>query len=215
MATRRAPASANKRVFINCPFDSQYKSLFDAIIFAVLDLGFDARHALVSSTPPIRLVRIVEEIDQAAFSIHDLSLVGSRKKFELPRFNMPFELGLAYYRHHFPRGRPHELLMLDSEKYPPQKTLSDLSGLDPSTHNNRVQDIIACVRRFLAPHTGLPLTDVSGAKHIYKRLMSFKRRLPGSLRPAGARLTPAELNSFDHLTTLQLFMSQWMRSNPP
>lgn len=33
-------------VFINCPFDSDYKPLLDAIVFAVFDCGFIARCAL-------------------------------------------------------------------------------------------------------------------------------------------------------------------------
>ena len=36
----------NDNVFINCPFDSAYKPLFDAIVFAVHDCGFVARCAL-------------------------------------------------------------------------------------------------------------------------------------------------------------------------
>jgi hypothetical protein len=30
-------------VFINCPFDRTYKPIFDAIVFAVRDLGFVAQ----------------------------------------------------------------------------------------------------------------------------------------------------------------------------
>jgi len=36
----------NKGVFINCPFDAQYKPLFDGIVFAVLDCGLWPRCAL-------------------------------------------------------------------------------------------------------------------------------------------------------------------------
>ena len=34
-----------KHVFVNCPFDKGYKPIFDAIMFAVTDLGFFARSA--------------------------------------------------------------------------------------------------------------------------------------------------------------------------
>lgn len=40
----------NDNVFINCPFDSAYKPLFDAIVFAVHDCGFVARCALEEET---------------------------------------------------------------------------------------------------------------------------------------------------------------------
>lgn len=33
------------QVFVNCPFDEAYKPLFDAIVFAITDLGFYARSA--------------------------------------------------------------------------------------------------------------------------------------------------------------------------
>jgi hypothetical protein len=33
-------------VFINCPFDNTYKPIFDAIVFAIYDLGFVARSSL-------------------------------------------------------------------------------------------------------------------------------------------------------------------------
>ena len=36
----------NDNVFINCPFDSAYKPLFDAMVFTVHDCGFVARCAL-------------------------------------------------------------------------------------------------------------------------------------------------------------------------
>ncbi len=36
----------NDNVFINCPFDAKYKSLFDAMVFAVHDCGFIPRCAL-------------------------------------------------------------------------------------------------------------------------------------------------------------------------
>jgi hypothetical protein len=36
----------NENVFINCPFDANYKPLLDAILFAVFDCGFVARCAL-------------------------------------------------------------------------------------------------------------------------------------------------------------------------
>ena len=46
-------------VFINCPFDSAYKPLFDAIVFAVHDCGFVARCALEEEdTSQVRIDKI-------------------------------------------------------------------------------------------------------------------------------------------------------------
>ena len=41
------PGNPNsKRVFINCPFDPDYRELFEAIVFAVLHCGFEPCSAL-------------------------------------------------------------------------------------------------------------------------------------------------------------------------
>ncbi|MDX1921225.1 MAG: hypothetical protein SFU25_10895 [Candidatus Caenarcaniphilales bacterium] len=36
------------QVFINCPFDTNYKELFYALLFTILDLGFIPRCSLES-----------------------------------------------------------------------------------------------------------------------------------------------------------------------
>lgn len=38
--SRGAATSYDTDVFINCPFDDDYKPLFDAVVFAVHDCGF-------------------------------------------------------------------------------------------------------------------------------------------------------------------------------
>ena len=44
---RRASRASDpaRKVFINCPFDEQYKPLFHAAVFAVIDCGFIPRCA--------------------------------------------------------------------------------------------------------------------------------------------------------------------------
>jgi hypothetical protein len=81
-------------VFINCPFDSDYKHCFEALIFTVLASGYRAQCALAdSNSGDIRfekLCRLIEVCDKA---VHDLSRVELNPS-GLPRFNMPFEFGL-------------------------------------------------------------------------------------------------------------------------
>jgi hypothetical protein len=43
--TRSKEVAFHDNVFINCPFDDEYKPLFDAIVFAIYDMGFVARCA--------------------------------------------------------------------------------------------------------------------------------------------------------------------------
>ena len=85
----------DKDVFINCPFDEAYKPSFQAILFAVYDLAFAARCALeVDDGSELRLDKILRIIEQCTYGIHDISAVGLSTGTNLPRFNMPLELGL-------------------------------------------------------------------------------------------------------------------------
>jgi hypothetical protein len=45
----KPPKEYEQNVFINCPFDDAYKSLFDAIVFAVQITGFRPRCAIEAS----------------------------------------------------------------------------------------------------------------------------------------------------------------------
>ena len=50
-------------VFINCPFDDEYKPIFDAVVFAVHDAGFIARCALeIGDAAQNRFEKIVQAI---------------------------------------------------------------------------------------------------------------------------------------------------------
>lgn len=78
-----------RAVFINCPFDRDYLSCFEALTFAILACGFTPRCALetVDSTVS-RLERIRAIVAGCRFGIHDLSRIETHPG--LPRFNMPF-----------------------------------------------------------------------------------------------------------------------------
>lgn len=90
-----ARASTRQSVFINCPFDRAYRPIFFASIFAVHYCGFLARSALeISDATQPRLHTICDLIVACRFGIHDLSRTGLEPANALPRFNMPFELGL-------------------------------------------------------------------------------------------------------------------------
>ena len=82
-------------VFVNCPFDAEYKStLFPAIIFTIYDCGFRARSALEDEDGgKNRLDKIFSIINSSKFGIHDISRTELDRDTNLPRFNMPLELG--------------------------------------------------------------------------------------------------------------------------
>jgi hypothetical protein len=82
-----------RSVFINCPFDPKYKTIFNAIVFAVYDAGFYPRCAFeLGDASENRLQGIVRIIVECQYGIHDISRTDRDHKNGLPRFNMPLEL---------------------------------------------------------------------------------------------------------------------------
>ena len=82
-------------VFINCPFDDGYQSLLNALVFVVLDCGFRPRSALEEeNSGNVRYEKVIAIIRECSFGIHDISRTDLDPENRLPRFNMPFELGL-------------------------------------------------------------------------------------------------------------------------
>lgn len=83
----------NFNVFINCPFDEEYKPIFYSIVFAVFDCGFNPRCALeVIDAAQVRIDKINNIIEECTFGFHDISRTELDNEFNLPRFNMPLEL---------------------------------------------------------------------------------------------------------------------------
>ena len=89
------PTDYNNNVFINCPFDSDYKPLFDAMIFTVHDCGFIARCALEEDdASQVRIDKIYSIIADCRYGIHDISRTQLDAASGFSRFNMPLELGI-------------------------------------------------------------------------------------------------------------------------
>ncbi|MEK6375316.1 MAG: hypothetical protein AABO58_21790 [Acidobacteriota bacterium] len=93
---RRWPQPATKTASSsNCPLDDVYRQLFEAVVFAVHDCGYIARCALeVDDASEVRIEKIAKIIASCKFGIHDISRTELDAGTDLPRFNMPLELGL-------------------------------------------------------------------------------------------------------------------------
>ena len=69
--------------------------MFDALVFVIHDAGFVARCALeISDAAQNRLQKILRIVGECRYGIHDLTRTELDPGSSLPRFNMPFELGL-------------------------------------------------------------------------------------------------------------------------
>jgi hypothetical protein len=86
---------SERDVFINCPFSSDYDEHFQAITFTVQRSGFKPRCARESDDGgEVRIDKILRIIRESPYGIHDISKTEPDPVSGLPRFNMPFELGL-------------------------------------------------------------------------------------------------------------------------
>jgi hypothetical protein len=124
-------------VFINCPFDSSYRPLFQAITFSVLRSGFNPRCAAeVDDSAQIRLLKIQDIIAACRYGIHDISRTEVDGDPALPRFNMPLELGLFLgAKRYGTREQPQKrTLVLDTQPYRYQRFISDIAGQDIPAH---------------------------------------------------------------------------------
>ena len=148
MLTLRREAS----VFINCPFDGDFRPSLDAIVFSTICCGFLPRCAVEagsSATP--RMDRIVEVISSSKYSIHDLSRCSCEGDANLARFNMPLELGVAMAeRFRRSTNEEHDWLLLVPTGHVYKKFISDLSGYDPTEYDGSTGSIVPAVMSWLA-----------------------------------------------------------------
>jgi hypothetical protein len=131
----RAPQS----VFLNVPYDSRYQPLFVTLVGTLVCLGQKPRCVLeIQETGQGRLKRTFDLLRSCPISIHDLSRTGPPA-----RFNMPFELGLAYGL--VLSGHAHDIVVLDSVPERLDTTLSDCKGREILVHHGRCDQLVACL----------------------------------------------------------------------
>lgn len=199
-----------KSVFINCPFDEPYADMLLAITFAVSYAGFVPRSALeVVNSGEERLSKIVKLVDDCALSLHDISRVEKLAPDDLPRFNMPFECGIFYGALTLggKRHQQKQFLILDSEKYRFQKTMSDIAGKDPACHSNDPFEAIGCVRRFLNGKDGL--VPLPGGDHFKAEYIKFCSELPALL--AKTKISTTEIRKNTYWKDYVVHVNEWVK----
>jgi hypothetical protein len=197
-----------RRVFFNCPFDAQYRPLFEAIVFAVLACGFRPRCALeIDDASEVRIDKIFKIIAACKYGVHDVSRTEVTSASGLPRFNMPLELGMFLAAKRFGAGRQRQkvCLILDSMPYRYQQFISDIAGQDIQVHNNSVQEAISVVRNWLRSASRSKV--LPGGMEIYRRFQLFEQELPALC--GELRLQRDELTFNDSASII----SDWLRDN--
>jgi hypothetical protein len=183
-----------RRVFINCPFDPEYQPLFRALVFAVEDCRYLARCSLeVEDSGEVRVNKIIRIIKGCALGIHDISRIELNPE-GLPRFNMPYELGLFIGCTVFASGRHKnkKSLILDRERHRYARFISDIAGQDIQDHGNDVDQLIRKVRNWLASQS--QTRRIPGADTIIRRFHAFCAALPEICKDL--QLAEADLDNY-------------------
>ena len=136
--------------------------------------------------------RILSLIRSCAFSLHDLSRVElDPHPPKTPRFNMPFELGLAVSWQKLKHAK-HTWFVFEAARWRAEKSLSDLSGTDIYIHNGNVRGVFTQLCNAFV-RLGQPTTR--DMEEIYLRLEDL---LPLLLRQTGSD-SPFEARIFREL----------------
>jgi hypothetical protein len=197
-----------KGVFINCPFDAQYKPLFEAVVFAVCHCALRPRCVLeIDDASEVRIDKVFNIIAECKYGIHDISRTEATSASGLPRFNMPLELGMFLAAKRFGVGRQRQkvCLILDSVPYRYQQFISDIAGQDIQVHNNNAKQAITVVRNWLRSASGSSV--LPGGMEIYRRFQLFEQDLPALC--GELRLQRDELTFIDSASII----SDWLRDN--
>jgi hypothetical protein len=170
-------------VFINCPFDSDYKPLLKALVFTVLYLDLDPVLSQTLSSSTIRINQIKSHIRNSKYGIHDLSRSKPLTLNDLPRFNMPYELGLDIGAAEYGNAklRTKKALILDTERYHYQKVISDIAGQDIDNHQDNPKILIQKVRNWISSFSA---GVISGPSEIWIAFNQFNADLTTSLAPS-------------------------------
>jgi hypothetical protein len=159
--------SFEKNVFINCPFDNDYRVLIKPLVYSILFLGFNPKLSQTISSSNIRINGIKEIIRSCKYGIHDLSRSKPMKDGNLPRFNMPYELGLdiGAMEYGSAKLKTKKILILETEKYYYQKIISDIAGQDIENHNDDPYTLITKVRNWFS--VNFKKTQIEGQRVIW------------------------------------------------
>lgn len=141
MAPFRLPSE--KCVFLNVPYDHRYERRFVALVTALVSLGLRPCCVFeIQERGTGRLERVFQMLEHCRYSIHDMCRAGPE-----PRFNMPFELGLAFALNRY--GTGHDIYIVDEQPHRLAKHLSDLQGVDAGVYDGK-NKVRALVSRILS-----------------------------------------------------------------
>jgi hypothetical protein len=169
-------------VFLNVPYDRKFENLFLAYIAGISAFGLVPRATLEIPSSSRRLEKILELIETCRYSLHDLSRVELDPNApRTPRFNMPFELGLAVANHAKARVGVRQWFVCEARPLRLLKSLSDLNGTDPYIHDGTIVGVFRELCNIFAKPQRQPTVQQMG--RIYREM---RRNLPAILRKSAS-----------------------------
>jgi len=192
------PVTYEESIFINCPFDKDYDPFLKCIIFTVYRCGFVPRSAMEEDdSSDSRLDKIIRLIESCKYGIHDISRTQLDASTNLPRFNMPFELGVFWGMKKTGNKLQQSkiALIFEHDRYSYQKYLSDINGVDIKAHYNSAETIVKHIRNWLYTNTGKE--EIPSINKILKDFSDFFNQvLPIMLAATHSVLEELTFNDF-------------------
>jgi hypothetical protein len=177
---QEVPHDKNYSVFLNIPYDKPFEKLYLAYIVGLVELGLTPKVTLGIAGGAARIDRIFDLLKSCRYSVHDLSPVEvDRKKPPTPRFNIPFELGMAFAWSRLASAN-HDFFAFESMNRRAQKSLSDLSGTDFNIHDSKPEGIMRELRNAFERRQNRPTVP-----RMMKSYNELLRSLPALRRAAG------------------------------
>jgi hypothetical protein len=158
--------------------------------------------------------KLFKLIDECKLAVHDISRTELDSNNNLPRFNMPFELGLFLGARRFVPAATElkSCLIFEREQYSYQKYLSDIAGQDIRSHNGNVETLIKQLRNWLSNQSRPVMSGtkpIPAAKILISQYQTFTKTLPEMCR--ALQLDSHDLPYNDYATVV----AEWLRLNPP
>lgn len=179
----KPPELQNKTVFLNIPYDRRFGRLYLAYISGLIHIGLSPRATIEIPGGQNRLDKILDLIRGCRHSINDLSRVQlDRTPPQTPRFNMPFELGLAVASAKL-NSSPHDWFVFETMKRRASKSLSDLSGSDPHIHQGTVEGVMRELGNAFEP----PEHERNSVTKMMKTYTEVSRRVKRIKSETGAK----------------------------
>jgi hypothetical protein len=160
------------------------------------------------TVPNIRFAKLLKLIRESRRTVHDLSRIELGAN-ALPRFNMPFEVGLAMGAKHFgkPDQRQKTALVMVRANHALPAYLSDMGGSDQQAHNNDPSEVMRIVSRYL--HQTPAGGPVPGRTWLVNSLALFKREVLPAMATAAKRGLD-ETDPFDDYRVYLSFVNAYL-----